>query len=104
MIVSTCPRQSKAEVETLPRTRSVLIRFGVLFLTFASLLLAVTATKKKKPAGKHLPARTVALAMVLTKRISRGVARPAVPATTSKALPKSHWRVPNYADSTEGDQ
>ena len=73
----------------------VFIRFSVLFLLFSSLLPAVTSTKKKKAPAKRAAHLALAVATAPAK---------AVRVAAVKTVSRSPWRVPNYADSTLGDQ
>ena len=73
----------------------VLIRFSVLFLVFCSLLPAVTSNKKKKTPAKRAAHLALAVATTPAK---------AVRVAAVKTVSRSPWRVPNYADSTLGDQ
>jgi cell division protein FtsI/penicillin-binding protein 2 len=77
----------------LKTRQSVLIRF-VLFmfaLAWGSNLLAVTSTKKKKSAKtQHIVPKAATLHVVSSK-------------SKSKKITSGPWRVPNYADSSEGD-
>jgi penicillin-binding protein 2 len=91
----------------LLRKHLVVIRFCVLSLVFSSLLPAITTVRKKKPAAKNAVARVAAKALAIRSatppRLAFATAT-AKPATTPKAVSKGPWRVPNYADSTVGDQ
>ena len=79
-------------------------RFATLLLTLAcgsSLLLAITPPKKRKhiATAKSALVRSMALNVAPTR-----VTSPAVhPRAKKTKTPKGQWRVPNYADSTEGD-
>src|SRR6202035_410081 len=95
MVLSSCTNQSKAEVEALHRNHRVFIRFSVLFLLFASLLPAVTSNKRKKAPAKRAAHLALAVATAPAK---------AVRVAAVKTVSRSPWRVPNYADSTLGDQ
>lgn len=78
-----------------PKTRSsVVIRVVLVLFTlaWASNLLAVTSSKKKK--STHSARSVAAKAATLHVVSSR---------TRSKKITSGPWRVPNYADSTEGD-
>ena len=78
-----------------PKSRpSALIRvFLVLFaLAWTSNLFAVTSTKKKKKSTHGVVAKTAAMNVVSSKSRAR-----------KKAVSSGPWRVPTYADSTEGD-
>ena len=93
------------------RNHLILIRFCVLFLVLSSLLPAITLTKKKKSATKHLPGKTLAIRTATPHlALAATTAKPAstpiklVTASTPKAIAKGPWRVPTYADSTVGDQ
>ena len=83
----------------MPRTtrQRGLFRFVLLLLTLASAsnLLAITPAKKKR----HKPASKVLLA----KRTPRRIALSASARRTRARKLTGVWRVPNYADSTEGD-
>ena len=83
----------------MPRTtrQRGLFRFVLLLLTLASAsnLLAITPAKKKR----HKPASKVLLA----KRTPRRIALSASARRTRARELTGVWRVPNYADSTEGD-
>lgn len=84
-------------------------RFSLLLITLAwgsTLLHAVTPVKKKKTkqAPKALAARPVARKVVAMNVV--GKSTPGIARSRTKKLPgklSGVWRVPNYADSTEGD-
>jgi penicillin-binding protein 2 len=94
------------------KTRRTWTRFTLLLITLvwgSTLIQAVTPVKKKK--GKAKPAANRAVAMNLVTRTSVSkttLSKPAPLSTRTRAKkPVSRlggmWRVPNYADSTEGD-
>ncbi len=100
----------------MSRNHLMLIRFCVLFLVFCSLLPAITAVKKKKPVAKHAVTHVFAKALAVKSAatphlaFAATTAKPAASAVKAAASPapkvvsKGPWRVPNYADSTAGDQ
>lgn len=67
-------------------TKPVRLILLLLTLAWGSHLFAVTPTKKKKPVRRALAAKTVAMGVATRPKRTGGA-----------------WRVPNYADSTEGD-
>ena len=78
-----------------PKTRnSGLIRFVLLLFTLAwgSNLFAVTSTKKKRltKSARSVTAKPVGLSLV-------------TPRTRSKGILSGPWKVPTFADSTQGD-
>jgi penicillin-binding protein 2 len=96
----------------LLRNHFVAIRLCVLLLAFSSLLPGITAVRKKKPAVKHVAVKALSIRSTTTPHLAFAAAT-AKPATASgisqvkaaaSPAPKGHWRVPNYADSTVGDQ
>jgi penicillin-binding protein 2 len=101
----------KGQVLYLQREQNSLMRFSLAALFFAgvtSLFGASTPSKNPahaRPAARKVAAKPVALS-VAAKRSSgqgsSGVRRNS--AASLRAIPKSGpWRVPTYADSTEGD-
>src|SRR5258706_4378026 len=98
-----CRSPRKVQGEALPpkHRQSILIRFGMLLLAVAcgsNSLQAVAPVKKKKAsrlaAARSVPTRNVAMSIASTRAGARPKAR--------KIL-SGPWRVPNYADSTDGD-
>jgi len=73
----------------LIRTLSIL-----LVLAWSSNLFAITATKKKKKSTQTAASKTVAMNVVSTKTRTP---------LKKKVVASGPWRVPTYADSTEGD-
>jgi penicillin-binding protein 2 len=94
----------------LLRNHLSLIRFCVLFLVSSSLLPAIATTKKKRPSARRLPVKALAIKSSTHLAFATAPAKPATPvvkvgaASSSKVVAKGPWRVPNYADSTVGDQ
>jgi penicillin-binding protein 2 len=96
----------------LRRKHLILIRFCVLFLMFCSLLPAIATTKKKKPVAKRVAAKVVAVKNISLRHLALATVNSAPAQTTLKVIAKTpakivskgNWRVPNYADSTSGDQ
>ncbi|MGD1093708.1 MAG: penicillin-binding transpeptidase domain-containing protein [Bryobacteraceae bacterium] len=82
------------------------IRVVTLLIAFSlgsSLMQAMVPAKKKKnrtvAAAKALPVKKVALNLTTPR-----IASSARPGTAKKAVLTGPWRVPNFADSTEGDK
>jgi penicillin-binding protein 2 len=99
----------------LPRNHCTYLKLIVVLAVSASLSQAAAIHKKKKT-GKSVPAkvavRSVAFAPAGTSGTASFAKPPATPAIAKSALPKAKtpapkksgpWRVPNFADSTEGD-
>jgi len=68
---------------------------------FSSVALALTPVKKKRIASKQV-ANRIALRHVAFAAVAKAPAK-AAPANAVPAKSASHWRAPNYADSTAGD-
>jgi penicillin-binding protein 2 len=80
------------------------IRFLLLLLVLAwgTNLSAATAVKKKKKAPARIPVRAAAIHRV-TKAPVHPAAMSLVAKRSTAKRPLGAWRVPTYADSTEGD-
>jgi penicillin-binding protein 2 len=107
MILSSYLSQLKAEEESLPRNQCMFLRLSVVLVVFAALLPAATAHRKRRPvrnAASKPVVRTVAFAPASTSKPSAAKAAASKAAPAKPAVKKSGpWRVPNFADSTEGD-
>src|SRR5579864_6428734 len=107
MILSSYSSQSKAEEESLPRNQRRFLRLWVVLVVFAALLPAATAHRKRRPvrnAASKPAVRTVAFAPASTSKPAAAKAAASKAAPAKPAVKRSGpWRVPNFADSTEGD-